>query len=86
MDDLVEAAVVRQHELLAAWLGSRAGEAVLAELRAAHSAGFTLVTVDGEVLDRDTLLAALAGAADAQPGRPSGHAMSCASSHLAGVS
>jgi hypothetical protein len=68
MDDHVADAVVRQHDLLAAWLGSRADQAVLAELRDAHTADFTLVTVDGQVLDRDTLLAALENAANAQPG------------------
>jgi hypothetical protein len=68
MDDRVADAVVRQHDLLAEWLGSRADQAVLAELRDAHTADFTLVTVDGQVLDRDTLLAALESAANAQPG------------------
>ncbi|MFD8497207.1 DUF4440 domain-containing protein [Amycolatopsis sp. NPDC059657] len=68
MDDPIAAEVVRQHDLLAAWLGSRAEETVLADLRAAHTDDFTLVTVSGEVLDRETLLTALAGAACAQPG------------------
>ncbi len=68
MDDQVEDTVVRQHRLLAEWLGSRADQAVLDELGAAHTADFTLVTVDGDVLDRDTLLAALAGAAGTQLG------------------
>ncbi|HKN52421.1 MAG TPA: DUF4440 domain-containing protein [Amycolatopsis sp.] len=68
MDDQVEDAVAHQHRLLAEWLGSRADQAVLAELRAAHTADFTLVTIDGEVLDRDTLFAALEAAAGAQPG------------------
>ncbi|SDW28344.1 hypothetical protein SAMN05421504_101153 [Amycolatopsis xylanica] len=68
MEDRIEAEVVRQHDLLAAWLGSRAEDSVLADLRAAHTADFMLVTVSGEVLDREALLTALAGAANAQPG------------------
>jgi len=68
MDDQVADAVVHQHRLLAEWLGSRADRTVLAELRAAHTADFTLATVDGQVLDRETLLAALEDAAGAQPG------------------
>ncbi|WP_370948760.1 hypothetical protein AB5J62_14715 [Amycolatopsis sp. cg5] len=68
MDDRIAAEVVRQHDLLATWLGSRADDSVLADPRAAHTADFTLVTVSGEVLDREALLAALAGAANVQPG------------------
>src|SRR5262249_6179373 len=67
MDDVADA-VVRQHDLLAAWLGSGTDPALLAERRAAHTAGFTLVTVEGELLDRDALFAALEGAAGAVPG------------------
>lgn len=68
MDDRFAEVVLGQHRLLARWLGSRADPVVLDELMAAHTPEFTLVTVDGQVLDRDTLLAALAHGAGSQPG------------------
>ncbi|MFC0430524.1 DUF4440 domain-containing protein [Kutzneria buriramensis] len=60
--------VAAHHHLLAQWLGSSAPATVLADLRAAHTADFTLVTARGSVLDRDELLAALEASAGARPG------------------
>ena len=60
-------AVTHQHRLLAKWLSGADGT-VLDELRAAHTDDFTLVTMTGEVLDRDTLFSVLEGAAGAQEG------------------
>ena len=65
--DYVAEDVVRHHNLLAEWLGHGTDEA-LEKLHAEHTADFTLVTIDGEVLDRDTLMAALSGARGTQPG------------------
>jgi hypothetical protein len=64
----VVAEVERQHRLLAGWLGSAAEPAVLDELRAAHTAEFSMVTADGQVLHRQGLLDALAGAGNSHPG------------------
>ncbi|WP_028927420.1 nuclear transport factor 2 family protein [Pseudonocardia acaciae] len=64
----VEAEVVEQHRLLAAWLGSAAGPEVLDELRDAHTDDFSMVTTDGQALSRAALLDGLAGARNATPG------------------
>lgn len=58
--------VERLHDLLAGWIG--AGAPVLEEFLAAQTDDFSLVTVDGQVLDLPTLRAALAGAGGADPG------------------
>jgi len=64
----VAAEVERQHRLLANWLGSTAEPRVLEELRAAHTAEFSMVTTDGHVLHRRELLDWLAGAGNTRPG------------------
>jgi hypothetical protein len=64
----VEKEVEHQHQLLATWIGSAAQPAVLDALRAAHTADFSMVTVDGQVVDRQALLDGLAGARNARPG------------------
>ena len=64
----VVAEVERQHRLLASWLGSAAEPGVLDELRAAHTADFSMVTADGHVLHRQGLLDWLAGAGNSRPG------------------
>ena len=68
MIDHVVAEVERQHRLLACWLGSQASGEVLDELRAAHTADFSMVTVEGQVLTLDELLEGLSGAVNSRPG------------------
>jgi hypothetical protein len=68
MDEHLVAEVEQQHQLLATWIGSSAQPAVLDALRAAHTADFSMVTVDGHVLGRQAALDGLAGAANSRPG------------------
>ncbi|HEX4248136.1 MAG TPA: hypothetical protein VH008_09725 [Pseudonocardia sp.] len=68
MDADVAAEVERQHRLLASWLGTVAEPGVLAEPEAAHTADFSMVTVEGHVLHRPALLDWLAAAGNSRPG------------------
>jgi hypothetical protein len=64
----IEKEVEHQHQLLATWIGSTAQPAVLDALRASLTADFSMVTVDGDVVDRQALLDGLAGARNARSG------------------
>jgi hypothetical protein len=67
MDTLYDA-VVRHHDILAAWLGGQGGPEVLEQFRTAHHPDFSLITIDGVKLTLDELLGALATAHNAVPG------------------
>ncbi|MEV0700183.1 DUF4440 domain-containing protein [Saccharopolyspora sp. NPDC050389] len=62
------AEVERVHRLLAEWLGTDCGPAVLEALRAAHTDDFTMITTDGRPMTVEDLFGALAGARNAAPG------------------
>ena len=67
-DQAIRAEVVRQHRMLADWLGSECDLAVLDALRASHTDDFTMIAPDGVELDRSELVEALALARNAVPG------------------
>ncbi|WP_434085557.1 DUF4440 domain-containing protein [Nocardia sputorum] len=61
-------AVERLHADLGTWLGSEAPVEVFERFAAAQHERFSMVTTDGEVLGRSSLLAGVRGARNAVPG------------------
>ncbi|TLW92366.1 hypothetical protein FFT09_16105 [Saccharomonospora piscinae] len=66
--DTIAAEIAAHHDRLVEWLSDSSDREALEAFRSAHTADFSLVTVDGEVVPGQAVLDGLASAGGTRPG------------------